>query len=115
MRIDPRPGEVWFADLGIAAKNRPVLVLYVAEDEDACSLMISAPLTSQIRGLRGEVDLGKPRWLPKPSAVTSKVWPVSIRDGYRVVSVSWAPLICRASKAPCAISWPCNPALPRHA
>lgn len=31
--------------------------------------MVVAPLTSQIRGLRGEVDLGKPRWLPKPSAV----------------------------------------------
>ncbi len=69
MRIDPRPGEVWFADLGIAAKNRPVLVLYVPEDEDARSLVIVAPLTSQIRRRRGEVDLGKPRWLPKPSAV----------------------------------------------
>ncbi len=69
MRIDPRPGEVWFADLGIAAKNRPVLVLYVPQDEDARSLMIVAPLTSQIRSRRGEVDLGKPRWLPKPSAV----------------------------------------------
>lgn len=69
MRIDPQPGEVWFADLGIAAKNRPVLVLYVPEDEDARSLVIVAPLTSQIRGRRGEVDLGKPRWLPKPSAV----------------------------------------------
>lgn len=31
--------------------------------------MIVAPLTSQIRGLRGEVALGKPRWLPKISAV----------------------------------------------
>lgn len=31
--------------------------------------MVVAPLTSQIRGLRGEVDLGKPKWLPKPSAV----------------------------------------------
>jgi mRNA interferase MazF len=69
VRIDPRPGEVWFADLGIAAKNRPVLVLYVPEDEDARSLVIVAPLTSQIRRRRGEVDLGKPRWLPKPSAV----------------------------------------------
>jgi PemK-like, MazF-like toxin of type II toxin-antitoxin system len=27
------------------------------------------PLTSQLRGLRGEVDIGKPRWLPKRSAV----------------------------------------------
>jgi mRNA-degrading endonuclease toxin of MazEF toxin-antitoxin module len=27
------------------------------------------PLTSQKRGWRGEVDIGHPRWLPKPSAV----------------------------------------------
>jgi mRNA interferase MazF len=69
VRIDPKPGEVWFADLGMAAKNRPVLVLSVPGDDDARALLIVAPLTSQIRGLRGEVDLGKPRWLPKPSAV----------------------------------------------
>ncbi len=69
MRIDPKPGEVWFADLGIAAKSRPVLVLSVPGDDDARALLIVAPLTSQVRGLRGEVDLGKPRWLPKRSAV----------------------------------------------
>ena len=69
MRIDPKVGEVWFADLGIAAKSRPVLVLATPEDADARALVIVAPLTSQIRGMRGEVDLGKPRWLPKPSAV----------------------------------------------
>ena len=33
------------------------------------ALAVVAPLTSQIRGMRGEVDLGKPRWLPKHSAV----------------------------------------------
>lgn len=69
MRIDPKVGEVWFADLGMAAKSRPVLVLAIPGDADARSLVLVAPLTSQIRGLRGEVDLGKPRWLPKPSAV----------------------------------------------
>ncbi|MFM8683261.1 MAG: type II toxin-antitoxin system PemK/MazF family toxin [Chthoniobacterales bacterium] len=69
MRIEPKPGEVWFADLGIAAKSRPVLVLAVPGDDDARALIVVAPLTSQIRGERGEVDLGKPRWLPKPSAV----------------------------------------------
>ena len=69
MRIDPKPGEVWFADLGIAAKNRPVLVLSTPRNSDARNLLIVAPLTSQLRGLRGEVDLGKPRWLPKHSAV----------------------------------------------
>jgi len=69
VRIDPKPGEVWFADLGIAAKSRPVLVLSVPGDDDARALLIVAPLTSQVRGLRGEVDLGKPRCLPKRSAV----------------------------------------------
>lgn len=53
----------------MAAKSRPVLVLAMPDPEDARSLAIVAPLTSHIRGLRGEVPLGKPRWLPKPSAV----------------------------------------------
>jgi mRNA-degrading endonuclease toxin of MazEF toxin-antitoxin module len=60
---------VWFADLGLVGKGRPVLVLYYPEAGDARSLTIVAPLTSQVRGLRGEVDLGHPKWLPKPSAV----------------------------------------------
>jgi mRNA-degrading endonuclease toxin of MazEF toxin-antitoxin module len=50
-------------------KSRPVLVLAIPEDADARALAVVAPLTSQIRGMRGEVDLGKPRWLPKHSAV----------------------------------------------
>jgi mRNA interferase MazF len=66
---DPCPGEVWFADLGIAEKSRPVLILAYPRESDARSLVVVAPLTSQIRNARGEVDLGKPRWLPKPSAV----------------------------------------------
>jgi mRNA interferase MazF len=62
-------GEVWFADLGMAAKSRPVLVLAYPGRDDARALVIVAPLTSQIRGMRGEVEIGKPRWLPKQSAV----------------------------------------------
>lgn len=69
MTTKPKAGEVWFADLGMAGKGRPVLVLLYPEPDDARALAIVAPLTSQIRGMRGEVDLGHPRWLPKPSAV----------------------------------------------
>ena len=69
MRTDPKVGEVWFAELGMVEKSRPVLVLAVPGDQDARALVVVAPLTSQIRGMSGEVDLGKPRWLPKPSAV----------------------------------------------
>jgi mRNA-degrading endonuclease toxin of MazEF toxin-antitoxin module len=66
---EPKPGEVWFAELGMVEKSRPVLVLAFPGSQDARSLAVVAPLTSQIRGMRGEVDLGKPRWLPKHSAV----------------------------------------------
>jgi mRNA-degrading endonuclease toxin of MazEF toxin-antitoxin module len=65
----PKAGEVWFAELGMVEKSRPVLVLAFPDDDDARALAIVAPLTSQVRGQRGEVDLGHPRWLPKPSAV----------------------------------------------
>ncbi len=69
MPTEPKSGEVWFADLGMAGKSRPVLLLAYPGCADARALLIVAPLTSQIRGMRGEVDLGKPRWLPKHSAV----------------------------------------------
>lgn len=66
---DPQPGDVWFAELGMVEKSRPVLVLAHPDSTDARAWVIVAPLTSQLRGQRGEVSLGKPRWLPKPSAV----------------------------------------------
>ncbi len=69
MNIEPRPGEVWIVDFGLAAKQRPVLFLAYPEPEDARALVVVVPLTSQLRRLRGEVDIGKPRWLPKHSAV----------------------------------------------
>ncbi len=69
MRTDLKVGEVWFAELGMVEKSRPVLVLAVPGDHDARALVVVAPLTSQIRGMTGEVNLGEPRWLPKPSAV----------------------------------------------
>jgi mRNA-degrading endonuclease toxin of MazEF toxin-antitoxin module len=53
----------------MAAKQRPVLILAYPQPDDARALVVVAPLTSEIRGYRGEVAIGKPRWLPKPSAV----------------------------------------------
>ncbi len=69
MNTEPLAREVWFAELGMSAKSRPVLVLAYPKHDDARALVIVAPLTSQIRGMRGEVEIGKPRWLPKRSAV----------------------------------------------
>jgi len=56
-------------DFGTTAKQRPLVVLAFPQPQDARALVIVAPLTSQIRSLRGEVDIGKPKWLSKHSAV----------------------------------------------
>ena len=69
MNTEPAPGEVWVVDFGLAAKTRPVLVLAYPKNDDARSLVVVVPLTSQVRDARGEVFIGKPRWLNKPSAI----------------------------------------------
>jgi mRNA-degrading endonuclease toxin of MazEF toxin-antitoxin module len=85
---------VWFAELGMVEKSRPVLALAVPGDHDARSLVVVAPLTSQIRGMTGEVDLGKPRWLPKPSAVN--VQGLASFDRRKLVRRIWANSLPRS-------------------
>lgn len=53
----PRAGEIWIADLGMIGKIRPVLILYYPNPDDSRMLVIVAPLTSQIRGCNGEIDI----------------------------------------------------------
>lgn len=53
----------------MTAKSRPVVILAYPGENDARSLVVVAPLTSQIRGYRGEVEIGRPRGLTKESAV----------------------------------------------
>ena len=69
MNTEPKAGEIWIADLGFAAKTRPILVLAYPDDEDARALVVVAALTGTIRGIKGEVYIGKPRFLEKESAV----------------------------------------------
>ena len=57
-----RRAEKVFARLGM--KPGDAFNIFLAQ-----ALVVVVPLTSQLRGLRGEVDIGKPRWLPKRSAV----------------------------------------------
>lgn len=62
-----KPGEIWLADLGMAAKTRPVLIVSREDDDPPRALVIHVPLTTQGRGSRYEVELGKLRFLNHPS------------------------------------------------
>lgn len=55
--MSPRPGEVWLADLGLAAKTRPVAIVSRHDPEAPRALTIYVPLTTQNRGSKYEVAL----------------------------------------------------------
>lgn len=58
----PRRGEVWLADLGLAAKVRPVLVLSVPFGDHDYALFHVVPHTTAARGSQFEAGASVP-WL----------------------------------------------------
>jgi mRNA interferase MazF len=62
-----RPGEVWLADLGIAGKVRPVVIVSREEDDPPRALALYVPLTSQNRFSAYEVEVGQLPFLHQPS------------------------------------------------
>jgi mRNA interferase MazF len=65
--MNPKPGEVWLADLGLAAKTRPVVIVSRYDSDPPRSLVIYVPLTTQNRGSSYEVVLPKIRFLNQDS------------------------------------------------
>ena len=53
------PGEIWLADLGMAAKTRPVLIVSRRDAKPPRALIIYVPLTSQNRASPYEVPMPK--------------------------------------------------------
>ncbi|MEY2520382.1 MAG: mRNA interferase MazF [Verrucomicrobiota bacterium] len=65
--MSPYPGEVWLADLGLAAKTRPVVIISRHDPEAPRALAIYVPLTTQKRGSKYEVELSQLTFLREPS------------------------------------------------
>lgn len=65
--MSPYPGEVWLADLGIAAKIRPVVVVSRHDKDAPRALVIYVPLTTQNRGSHYEVVLPRLNFLREKS------------------------------------------------
>ena len=55
--MNPYPGEVWLADLGLAAKTRPVVVVSRYDPDAPRALILYFPLTTQNRQSPYEVVL----------------------------------------------------------
>ena len=65
--MNPRHGEVWLADMGMAAKTRPAIVLIADNLNAPRSLIIYIPITRQNRGSELEVPLGHLHFLDPDS------------------------------------------------
>lgn len=65
--MSPQPGEVWLADLGLAAKTRPVIIVSRFDPDAPRALVLYVPLTTQNRISRYEVPLPKLSFLDQES------------------------------------------------
>jgi len=65
--MPPRPGEVWLADLGLAAKTRPVVIVSRADPDPPRALVLYVPLTTQNRQSAYEVILPNLPFLTRSS------------------------------------------------
>ena len=60
--MNPYPGEIWLADLGPAAKQRPVLVVSRYDPDPPRATITYVPLTTQYRQSSYEVALPKSKF-----------------------------------------------------
>ncbi len=65
--MNPQPGEVWLADLGLAAKTRPVVIVSRQDPDPPRALVLYVPLTTQNRLSRYEVPLPRLPFLDRDS------------------------------------------------
>ena len=65
--MSPHPGEVWLADLGLAAKTRPVVVVSRHDPDSPRALVLYVPLTNQSRSGSYEVAIPKLAFLDRDS------------------------------------------------
>ena len=62
-------GEIWWAELGLPAGRRPVLLLSRNEAYSIRKLVTVAPITTRIRHIPSEVPLDTKDGLPKPCVI----------------------------------------------
>src|SRR5271165_2475312 len=65
--MNPQPGEVWLADLGLAAKTRPVVIVSRRDPNAPRALVLYVPLTTQNRLSPYEVPLPRLPYLDRVS------------------------------------------------
>jgi len=72
--MNPQPGEIWLADLGLAAKTRPVIIVSRQDPDPPRALVLYVPLTTQRRDSPYEVPLPRLPFLDRESVANVQDW-----------------------------------------
>ena len=62
--IRPKPGEVYWVDLGMRRKFRPLMVVSRDDPNTERAISVCVPCTTEIKGGSYEVPLPRVKWLP---------------------------------------------------
>jgi mRNA interferase MazF len=65
--MTPAPGEVYLVDLGVVAKERPMVVVSRLDSDAPRALSVGVPFTTQNRASAYEVQIGKCSFLRETS------------------------------------------------
>ena len=81
---NPKPGEVYWVDLGMAGKFRPLMVVSREDPHAERALAICVPLTTEIRGGNYEVPIPRVRWMPGADDGAANVQGLTVIEHHRL-------------------------------
>jgi mRNA interferase MazF len=82
--MNPKPGEVYWVDLGLKGKVRPLMVVSRQDDDAVRALSVCVPLTTQIKGGNYEVSVPKVKFLPGNDRGVANVQGVAAVEHFRL-------------------------------
>ncbi len=81
--IQTKPGEVWWVDMGMKAKFRPLLIVSREDPDPERALCVCVPCTTAIRDGKYEVPLPRVRWMPGSDDGVAKVLGIEAVEHHR--------------------------------
>jgi mRNA interferase MazF len=82
--IRPKPGEVYWVDLGMKAKFRPLMVISRDDPQAERALAVCVPCTTEVRGGDYEVPLPRVKWLPGDAKGVANVQGITSVEHHRL-------------------------------
>ena len=102
---NPKPGEVYWVDLGVVAKHRPLMVVSREDPQAERALAVCVPLIASDRGGNYEVPVPRVRWMPGADEGVANVQGITSLEHHRLERrvARFDPAVIQSVRK--AISW----------